>query len=83
MNESKPKECCQHIITTGKNKNKKNQCGKEIVCDKYKLCNKHNNARIAENYKLHKDFGNPDQVDSWVKWINSVTHVPSLVDDKK
>ena len=81
MDDSKPKECCQHILTTGKNKNK--SCCNAIVCDKYKLCSKHNKARIAENYKLHSNYGNPDQAELWVKWINSVNDVPSLVDDKK
>lgn len=65
---------CQHTLLTGKNKDK--PCGHKIICETHKMCEKHNNMRIAKNYKTYNNYGNPDQAELWVKWINSV-------DDKK
>jgi hypothetical protein len=62
-------DSCQHILKTGKNKDK--PCNKKIVCTTHKMCEKHNNMRIAQNYKLYGDYGNPDQTELWVKWLMS------------
>ena len=61
---------CTHIIVSGKNKGK--QCALQIACTKNNLCVRHNNIRLAKNYKKHGNYGNPDQAELWVKWIMDV-----------
>ena len=66
---------CTQILTSGKNKGA--QCSQQIACPKYNLCVRHNNMRIAKNYKTHGDYGNPEQSELWVKWVMSVSEPTS------
>ena len=44
----------------------------QIACTKNNLCVRHNNIRLAKNYKKHGNYGNPDQAELWVKWVMNV-----------
>ena len=59
---------CQHVLSRGKNKG--NLCGCKISKDN--LCVKHKQIVVTNNYKKHGNYGNPDQAELWLKWINSV-----------
>jgi len=61
---------CIQILTSGKNKG--THCSKSIVCSNNNLCVRHNNMRIANNYKKHGNYGNPDQTALWVNWVMDV-----------
>jgi len=61
---------CTQILVSGKNKGQ--QCSLQIVCTKNNLCVRHNNIRLAKNYKKHGNYGNPDQAELWVKWVMNV-----------
>lgn len=69
MNDLNPMTCTQ-IFVSGKNKGQ--QCSLPIVCIKNNLCVRHNNIRLAQNYKKYGNYGNPDQAELWVKWIMDV-----------
>ena len=70
QNEDSGRIGCIQILTSGKNKG--THCSKSIVCSKNKMCVRHNNMRIANNYKKHGNYGNPDQAELWVNWILNV-----------
>ena len=59
---------CQHLLLTGKNKG--NHCGCKISKDN--LCAKHKQMMTKENSIKYGNYGNPDQAELWLKWINSV-----------
>lgn len=63
-------DICIQILTSGKKKGV--QCSQKIVCKTHRLCARHNNIRLSQNYKKHGDYGNPDQADLWLKWVMSV-----------
>jgi len=70
QNEDVNRSGCIQILTSGKNKG--THCSKSIVCSKNKMCVRHNNMRIANNYKKHGNYGNPDQTELWVNWVMNV-----------
>ena len=59
---------CQHIFSKGKNKG--NHCG--CVVKKDNLCSKHKKIAVDNNLQKYGNYGNPDQAELWLKWINSV-----------
>ena len=59
---------CQHLLLTGKNKG--NHCGCKISKDN--LCAKHKQMMTKENSIKYGNYGNPDQAELWLKWVNSV-----------
>jgi len=59
---------CKHIFAKGKNKG--NHCG--CIVKKDNLCSKHKKNEMDNNLQKYGNYGNPDQVELWVKWINSV-----------
>jgi hypothetical protein len=61
---------CTQVLVSGKNKGK--QCTLQIACTKNNLCVRHNNIRLAKNYKKHGNYGNPAQAELWVKWVMNV-----------
>ena len=66
------KDGCHHLIIKGKNKG--SQCCSKIFKDN--LCNKHKKILIKQNFKEYNNYGNPDQTEYWIKWINSVNDEP-------
>jgi len=58
---------CRYILTTGKNKG--TPCGiTKIYCNNH--CSRHHKISIDANMKKYGNYGNPDQANLWLKWIN-------------